>query len=210
MAEIIAFPGLGYDCNSYLIVDEKVVLIDSGTGAKEDLKRKVQEAAKKVDMIINTHAHFDHVGGNLLFEAEVAAHGIDVKEMEEGTLYGTAGLFIRSKASYDVDVVLKDGDVIETGELSLRVIHTPGHTPGGICLLSSSGHLFSGDTLFSGGSFGRTDLPGGSSAELIRSLERLKRTAFESLMPGHLECVKNGKEHLEAALRLFGEMYERV
>ena len=208
MAEIIVFPGRGYDCNSYLIVDEKTVLIDTGTGSSPTLKQKVEKRAEKIDLIINTHAHLDHVGGNKHFKTDVAIHEQDFTALESGGLYGTADLFGKG-ANSSVDRVLKDGDIVECGELRLDVIHTPGHTPGGICLLSSAGHLFSGDTLFSGGSFGRVDLDGGSARELSESLERLKSVDFEFLMPGHMECVKNGKKHLEAALALLGEMYER-
>jgi glyoxylase-like metal-dependent hydrolase (beta-lactamase superfamily II) len=208
MAEVVVFPGLGYECNSYLIVDEKIVLIDTGTGSSPSLREKVMDAADKIDLIINTHAHLDHVGGNSLFEAKVAVHEQDTGELESGGLYGTADLFGKNAKS-SVDQMLKDGSVVKTGELELKVIHTPGHTPGGICLLSSAGHLFSGDTVFSGGSFGRVDLPGGSARQLLESLERLKNVDFEFLMPGHMKCVKDGKKHLEAALGLLGEMYER-
>lgn len=193
--------GRGYDSNCYLIVDEKTVLIDTGTGATDSLRERLKPWAGEIDLIINTHAHFDHVGGNRLFDAEVAIHVDDASEMESGRLYGTSELFGES-ASSKADVLLREGDVIETGELSLEVVHTPGHTPGSVCLVSSRGHLFSGDTLFSGGSFGRTDLPGGNTEELLMSLERLKNTRFEYLMPGHMDCVKEGMKHLEAALEL--------
>jgi glyoxylase-like metal-dependent hydrolase (beta-lactamase superfamily II) len=209
MAQISTFPGGGYECNSYLIVDEKVILIDSGTGTSLRLKEKVYEAAKKVDMVINTHAHLDHVGGNSLFSGKVAIHEEDKKELENGVLYGTSELFGK-RASSNVDVTLRSGETIDVGELKLKVIHTPGHSPGSICLISNKGHLFSGDTLFSGGSFGRTDLQGGSTTKLLGSLERLKNLDFELLMPGHMECVKEGKKHLEAALELFGDLYERI
>jgi glyoxylase-like metal-dependent hydrolase (beta-lactamase superfamily II) len=208
MAEILVFPGLGYECNSYLIADEKIVLIDTGTGSSPSLKEKVMDATDKIDLIINTHAHLDHVGGNSQFSAKVAIHVKDAPELESGSLYGTADLFGKNAKS-SADQMLKDGDIVDTGTLELKVIHTPGHTPGGICLLSSAGHLFSGDTVFSGGSFGRVDLSCGSASELLASLERLKNVDFEFLMPGHMECVKDGKKHLETALGLLGEMYER-
>jgi glyoxylase-like metal-dependent hydrolase (beta-lactamase superfamily II) len=207
--EVKVYPGVGYECNSFLIVDEKTVLIDTGTGSTTTLKEKIQKTVKKIDLIINTHAHMDHVGGNSQFSTDIAVHENDVLELEKGGLYGTGELF-GMKASSKVDIVLREGDRIDTGELSLRVIHTPGHTPGGVCLLSNKGHLFSGDTLFSGGSFGRTDLPGGSTNELYHSLERLKSTEFEFLMPGHTDCVENGREHLNSALEWFEEIYERI
>jgi glyoxylase-like metal-dependent hydrolase (beta-lactamase superfamily II) len=209
MSRIITFPGVSYDCNSYLIIDEKILLIDTGTGSDEKLAEKVFKTVPEVDLIVNTHAHLDHVGGNKLFTSDVALHRDDVEELERGSLYGTSELF-GQKAMGKADLKLKDGDVIRAGELTLEVIHTPGHTPGGVCLLSNKGHLFSGDTLFSGGSFGRTDLSGGSSEDLIDSLERLKSETFEFLMPGHMNCVEKGKAHLNAAIELIGEMYERI
>ncbi len=208
MAEILVFPGSGYECNSYLIVDEKIVLIDTGTGSSHSLMDKVKDATDKIDLIINTHAHLDHVGGNSFFSTKVAIHGSDAGELESGRLYGTANLFGKDAKS-TVGQELSDGESIDCGELELKVIHTPGHTPGGICLLSTAGHLFTGDTVFSGGSFGRVDLSGGSASELIESLERLKNLDFEFLMPGHMKSVKGGKAHLLAALELLGEMYER-
>jgi glyoxylase-like metal-dependent hydrolase (beta-lactamase superfamily II) len=201
MAEVITFLGLGYECNSYLIIDRKVILIDTGTGSSETLKEKVNVISKKVDLIINTHAHLDHVGGNSHFQSKVAIYKDDANMLESGGLYGTGAIFGKN-ASSKADKILGEGEVIETGEMNLTVFHTPGHTPGSICLLSDQGHLFSGDTLFSGGNFGRTDLPGGNTIELLASLERLKSLPFEQLMPGHMDQVINGKEHLEAAISI--------
>jgi len=200
VAEIHMFPGSGYSSNSYLIIDELVVLIDSGAGSKR-LAREVEDRAGKVDLIINTHAHFDHVAGNRFFSAEIAVHEMDRAELESGSLYGTAELF-QGEARSRVSRALRDGELIGTGELELEVIHTPGHTPGSICILASTGHLFSGDTLFAGGGVGRVDLPGGSALDMRRSLERLKKVEFKFLMPGHMESAGDGREHLEAALEM--------
>ncbi len=202
MSEILIHTGEGYECNSYLILDEKKILIDTGTGSDISLKKWVYQHTEKLDMIINTHAHLDHVGGNRLFDAPVAVHESDVEELETGGLYGTGSLFGKSAMS-KVSRILSDGTSLKLGELTLDIIHTPGHTPGSMCILSTSGHLFSGDTLFSSGDFGRTDLPGGDQHELLHSLERLKKVDFEFLMPGHMECVPNGRAHLDAAIEIF-------
>lgn len=201
MAKIVPLMGKGFECNSYLILDETCLLIDTGTGSRKDLPEKVKALTPILDMIINTHAHLDHVGGNQFFDAPVSIHEADAEELERGGLYGTAHLF-NKEFHGKIDHLLKDGEVIDLGDLSLEVIHTPGHTPGSICLLSNEGHLFSGDTLFSGGSFGRTDLKGGSSSELVASLERLNTIRFKSLMPGHDQWVDDGKANLKAALEL--------
>ncbi|MDP6459276.1 MAG: MBL fold metallo-hydrolase, partial [Candidatus Hydrothermarchaeota archaeon] len=93
-----------------------------------------------------------------------------------------------------VDQGLQEGEIIELGQYSLKVLHTPGHTPGSICLLDEeSKTLFSGDTLFPGGSFGRVDL-GGNGGEIIQSLKRLSGIDFDILLPGHEGVTKNGKE----------------
>lgn len=82
--------------------------------------------------------------------------------------------------------MLTDGAKIDLGDSTLRVIHTPGHTPGSICLYEAqSKSLFSGDTVFPYGSVGRTDLPGGSSRDLIRSISRLVKLDVSVLYPGH-------------------------
>ena len=205
MVEVVSIISSGHDSNSYLILDEQTVLIDTGTGFDDVIKKKVMSRTEKVDIIINTHAHFDHVGGNQMFESPIAIHSRDATELEKGNLYGTSALFGK-EAKSNVERFLNDGDTIKTGEFELKIIHTPGHTPGSICIHTDQGHLFSGDTLFTHGSFGRTDLSGGSSTQLLKSLERLKSLDFEFLMPGHMNPVKNGKEHLKAAISLFGDL----
>jgi glyoxylase-like metal-dependent hydrolase (beta-lactamase superfamily II) len=103
------------------------------------------------------------------------------------------------------DITLKDGDIIG----GFTVIHTPGHTPGCICLFSEKDQLLiSGDTVFTDGAFGRYDFPGGSRAELQRSLERLTPLAIEGLFPGHGSPVEEGgSRHIAAALSLIKSGY---
>ena len=105
---------------------------------------------------------------------------------------------------FRVDTVLTDGDKIDLGDSTLRVIHTPGHTPGSICLYEAqSKSLFSGDTVFPYGSVGRTDLPGGSSRNLIRSISRLVTLDVSVLYPGHGEVTANNvNEQIKQSLKL--------
>ena len=179
MAEIFPIISSSFDSNVYLILDEKTALIDTGTGTNQMIKDKIREKLgnKNVDIIINTHAHTDHVGGNDLFKkAEVYCHELDVSEMRSGGFYGTTQFFdlISPKK---VDHPLNNGDYIDIGEINLEVIHTPGHTPGCICLFDKNGkYLFSGDTLFTDGNVGRTDLLGGNMQDLVNSLEKLRRS----------------------------------
>ncbi len=162
-------------------------------------------ADRTLDFIINTHAHIDHVGGNDFFNyAQVYCHEFEADAMKSGAFYGTTQ-FIGSGSPKRVDHFLKNGDKIDLGETKLDVIHTPGHSPGSICLYEKNQEaLFSGDTLFPDGNVGRTDLVGGSMEDLISSLKKLNNLDFEILFPGHMRVVNNGKDHLDRALFFVG------
>ena len=99
-------------------------------------------------------------------------------------------MFGVSAPDFKVDRFLTDGMVLELGDISLRVIHTPGHTRGSVSLFSENdGMLFSGDTIFPAGSIGRTDLPGGSSEDMKKSIARLATLPAQTLYPGHGEVT---------------------
>jgi glyoxylase-like metal-dependent hydrolase (beta-lactamase superfamily II) len=202
MVDIIPIISTSFDSNCYLILDEEKVIVDTGAGMDDRIAKKIRKRVSlgEVSLVINTHAHVDHCGGNAFFrEAEVLAHRREAEEMVRGSLYDTCRLR-GEKIPRRVDRILAEGDVIELGNLSLKVLHTPGHTPGSICLLEEEKRiLFSGDTLFSGGGFGRVDL-GGSSEEMIQSLRRLAAIDFDLLLPGHGGVAKNGKEQAKSAL----------
>jgi glyoxylase-like metal-dependent hydrolase (beta-lactamase superfamily II) len=177
-----------FDSNVFLIIDKKIALIDTGAGTGnliDEIRKK-----SRIDLIINTHAHLDHCGGNKFFKCKVLVHESDAAEMRSGEFYGTCSM-AGKKIPLKVDEVLKEGDKIDLGEHIFEVIHTPGHTPGSICLYERDKKiLISGDTLFSDGSFGRADL-GGNFEELINSLERLSKLDFNLLLPGHGNIAKN-------------------
>ena len=205
--EIVPIISRGYDSNVFVVIAEKVAVIDTGLSISR-LEQKLRGviAPERVDYVINTHAHIDHCGGNPLFpNARTLIHELDAKAMSDGRFYGTASLFSGGR-SMNYHRVLKEGDVIDLGGAELEVLHTPGHTPGSICLyIASEKALFSGDTLFAGGSFGRSDL-GGNMEQLKRSLRRLAALEIEVLYPGHMEVVK-GMEARESA-RLAWEIAE--
>ncbi|MDA3787729.1 MAG: MBL fold metallo-hydrolase [Desulfobacula sp.] len=150
---------------------KEAVVIDPG----DDADRILMELSKselKVKYLINTHGHFDHVGANKRMKevtgAQLAIHPEDEPMLNE--LSHSALMFgLSAENSPPADILLKDGDEISFGEITLKVIHTPGHSKGGICLYTK-GHLFSGDTLFAG-SIGRTDLPGGDYDTLISNIK---------------------------------------
>ncbi|MCF6247060.1 MAG: MBL fold metallo-hydrolase [Desulfobacula sp.] len=150
---------------------KEAVVIDPG----DDADRILMELAKAeltVKYLINTHGHFDHVGANKRMKevtgAKLAIHPDDEPMLEQ--LSQSAQMFgLSAENSPPADILLKDGDELKFGEITLKVIHTPGHSKGGICL-HTLGHLFAGDTLFAG-SIGRTDLAGGDYDTLISSIK---------------------------------------
>ena len=145
-------------------------VIDPGADA-DRIMDVVKRAGLKITRIINTHGHFDHVGGNAAIKAatdgELLIHASDAPMLAQlDQMAGAFGLSVEN--SPPPDRMVAEGDRIQVGRLTLTVLHTPGHTPGGISL-HSNGHVFVGDTLFQG-SIGRTDFPGGDYDTLIRSI----------------------------------------
>ena len=151
-------------------------------------RRAIRGKSLDLKYIVNTHGHGDHTCGNgkvkALTGAKIIMHPLDdqlfnsPEGRERSRQWGFA-------PSPNADILVNDGDTISVGDVSLQVIHTPGHSPGGICLLSD-GNLFTGDTLFVGG-IGRTDLPGSSERTFLKSIrERLLKLPHETVVwPGH-------------------------
>ncbi|MGA2972936.1 MAG: MBL fold metallo-hydrolase [Candidatus Bathyarchaeia archaeon] len=155
---------------SYIIGDEKTksaALVDPAWEV-DNLLAQCEELGLKVTRVINTHSHHDHVEGN---EAVAKRTG--------------AKVVMHEKSPVRKDIAVKDGDAIEVGSLTVKVIHTPGHCPDHICLLVD-GKLLTGDTLFVG-ECGRTDLAGGNSGDLYDSLVKKILPLDDSIevYPGH-------------------------
>ncbi len=183
------------DSNIYLYGD---TVIDTGTGFNfirlRDVLRVFKSSLEGVKTIVNTHYHFDHIGGNGYFEnGKIWIHEKDAPIVEKGDTEATvADFFGGNIRPMKVDKKLKEGDKIKFGDLNLDVIHTPGHTPGSICLYEPKQKiLFSGDTVFANG-FGRTDLPGGNPEDLKRSLDKLAKLNVDKILPGHGDVVQTG------------------
>ena len=179
MLKIHTFPLGSYQTNCYIIHDEasnRCCVIDPGF-EPDTVLRHVKKLGLTVEAILLTHGHFDHVGAVRDIAAEtdcdVYIHAADLElpaMLTAGKIYYTH--------------TYGEGDILRLGGLEIAVLHTPGHTPGCVCLLCETS-LFSGDTLFAG-SCGRTDLPGGDWATIRQSLGRL--AAIEAnlwVLPGH-------------------------
>ena len=188
--------------NCYVVSDEKTneaIVIDPGDDA-EDILRLVSSKGLKVKYIVNTHAHFDHVGANKQLKestgAELLIHQEDDKLL--GNTAGQARMFgMTAPSSPKADRYVKHGDVITVGAVSLTVLHTPGHSAGGICL-AGDGVVFTGDALFAG-SIGRTDLMGGDLMTLITSIRTNLMTLPDDtvVLTGHGPQSSIGEERRE-------------
>ena len=168
-----------YQTNTYLVWEENsptCVVIDPGY-EPDTILDEAKKLGKEITAVLLTHGHFDHVGGVRELAAEtgcpVYLHEAELSmppQMTAGPLFYTN--------------TYGEGNFVEAAGLSFKVLHTPGHTPGSICLLCENA-MFSGDTLF-WGSCGRTDLPGGSWATIRKSLLRLADLSGDyDVYPGH-------------------------
>ena len=179
------------------------MLVDTGSGYYDDyLVSQLEKHGVKpedISLVVNTHCHFDHMGGNHLFEnAEIAIHHLDAISIKNKDDLGTSMNVFDNPGNLRVNLELKDGDKIR----DFDVIHTPGHTAGGICLWDGV-NLISGDTIFSNGGVGRFDI-GGNYNDLKESVYKLTQLDVINLLPGHGPIVQgNGKEHIKLSYSQF-------
>jgi len=184
--------------NTYLIVDaatKEAALVDPSFDS-EKLWPEIR-ARYTLRYLLNTHAHFDHVIGNAFFVAHagvpLALHRDDLPLLralpEQGRMFGVA-----VESSPDPSIWLEEGKSLTLGETEIRVLHTPGHSPGGVTFLVEDAAIV-GDCLFKG-SIGRTDLPGASAQTLLHSIETRLLTLPDStrVLPGHEEPTTIGDE----------------
>ena len=174
----------------YLIGDEgsKTCALIDPAFETDRILTEGQNLGYKITHIVNTHGHSDHTAGNRAIKtatgADLLIHALDAGRLGK-VLHSTFSRVLGGKGSPGADVLLQDSDVIQIGAVHLKVLHTPGHTPGSICLYTE-GHVFTGDTLFVG-AVGRTDLPGGSMKQLVSSIhEKIYTLPGNTVVwPGH-------------------------
>lgn len=183
-----------FETNCYVVrADESAtdcLVIDIGFGA-EELVESLDEHKWNPTAVVLTHGHADHIVGLDLLRGRFPAVKVYIHKLDARLLAdpraNLSTLVLRSYSAAPADALLDDGDTIEEAGLRLEVLHTPGHTPGGICLYARDDRLvFVGDTLFAG-SVGRTDFPGGDTDQLIRSIKTKLLTLPDEtvIYPGH-------------------------
>ncbi|MHA1166215.1 MAG: MBL fold metallo-hydrolase [Candidatus Hodarchaeales archaeon] len=209
------------DSNIYIVESdgyEDIFIIDTGLGhlpgvpaiskAKELLQQVLTGNPGKNIHVVLTHAHLDHIGG-------LATYPELMNSIKDVIIYETELEVIRDNISSYIDPIfgmkvpsitsplkkVVDGDVIEMAGFEMEVIHTPGHTRGSMSLYDRKSQvLIAGDTVFPGGSVGRTDFPSGSMMELIDSVEKLSKLDIDLLLPGHMEPTRDGTRQVKMSL----------
>ena len=188
------------NCNTFLIDGDKKILLDPGhyhlLGHVRDNLSTLSLSPQDIDVVIITHGHPDHMEGVKIFagtSAMIAVHAIEMDFIRGAAPYYGEALGI---SNLEPHILLQEGDFC-IGNLTFSVIHTPGHSPGSICLYWPDRKvLFTGDVVFNQG-VGRTDLPGGNGQELKESIKRISRLQAEYLLPGHGEIV-SGREEVKS------------
>jgi hydroxyacylglutathione hydrolase len=188
-------------CNCSILGDEstrEAIVVDPGDDVS-DIIAILDRHQLAVKMIVITHAHIDHIGGaeklRVHTGAPVYMHEAD-KMLSDNLAVQAAWLGVETPKDPGIDTPAHEGDVIRAGAVEAHVLHTPGHTPGSISLyLPLERKLIAGDTLFHS-SIGRTDLPGGDTAQIMRSIRgRLYTLPAETIVfPGHGETTTIGRE----------------
>ncbi|MBL7068966.1 MAG: MBL fold metallo-hydrolase [Candidatus Omnitrophica bacterium] len=185
----------GMKANCYIFGDpetKEVFVIDPG-GDYHRIRAVLDKADLKTKAIINTHGHIDHISANRYLGYPIWIHKDDAMFLQDSKK-NLSSLFGFNLKSPPATRLLEEGETLEIGDISLEVIHTPGHTPGSICL-KSDGLMFTGDILFYGG-IGRSDFPHGSEKTLFESLKNkvLIHDDNTVIYPGHGPSTTIGEE----------------
>lgn len=213
--------GYGNNCNTYLIAGEKTILVDPGhlsnefgESCMETLEQKLKEdgfSFESIGLIICTHGHPDHFESTSFLKDKSGAR-VAVHKDEEPMLQAISNMYREKMGdnapAMNADILLDEGE-LEAGDVTMQVIHTPGHSPGSVCFyLPEEKVLISGDTVFRG-SIGRTDLPGGSMDTMGQSVDKLSQLEnIDFLLPGHMDMVE-GEENVKRNFDTIKSMFFR-
>jgi len=199
------------NCNSFYFGEPLNILFDPGLKNYTDMLLKQMEGdgidIEKINFVINTHSHYDHVEGTVNFtkyEIPAAMHKDEIKFMNE---MGPQFYQMMGKEFHPMkfDIELEEG-ILQIGDIELEVYKTPGHSPASVCIYwKEKKALICGDLIFKE-SFGRFDFVGGNPALLKESINRISHLDIEYLLPGHMEIVA-GKENVEKNFKLVREYF---
>ncbi len=213
------------DCNVYFLrCAKETILVDSGVGIAPILiEKQIEEGGFSIDestVLLLTHCHADHAGGASYFREKYGlrvAIAQEEADFLENAVEDQIGLDRARDAGYypaeyrlqgcPVDIRLADGENISLGLLKIKVIHTPGHSPGSVCFscdIERRRALFVGDLLSFNGAISLQNIPGASVQEYGRSVLKLEGMRIEMLLPGHyLFTIRNGQSHIDKAISAF-------
>lgn len=199
--KIIRIPAGIYAANCYIIYSESTrdgIVVDPG-GDVDEILISIRENKLNIKYIILTHGHADHIGGLVDLRESLSASVMIHEEDRELLVNGNKNLssmMAMGTIEIEPDVLLEDGDIIEFGDEKVEIIHTPGHTQGGICIKIGD-NIITGDTLFAG-SIGRTDLLGGDYETIIKSIKDklLIYSDDVKIFPGHGVPSTIGRERV--------------
>lgn len=199
------YPGPGIGSNSIMINGDPPTLIDTGMANPESLASSLLEdglSPENIGLIINTHGHPDHVGGNKFFKekssAKILIHKDEETVLKFASLLSKVPFFGPEEITFD-DYIERNH--LDLGKYELQVLHTPGHSPGSISLYDEKNEvLISGDTVFAF-SVGRWDIPGGNLNQLKKSVKKLSQLEIKFLLPGHMGRL-SGKREIERSVKM--------
>lgn len=189
------------DCNTYLIKDDTTVIIDPGNEAfVNQLTRDIESDdidPEGINLIANTHLHLDHCMADRylksISEAKIGLHNLQ-REYKDVALRKVSGFFGTGAPRLTEDIELNSS--LNTGQLEVLLIPTPGHSPDSICFYcQNGGFLICGDLIFKR-STGRVDLPGGDRTKLKESIDQVANLEYDKLLPGHMDIIR-GREQIE-------------
>ncbi|MBQ2747530.1 MAG: MBL fold metallo-hydrolase [Firmicutes bacterium] len=194
--KITCIPSGMLQANTYIVAEEntnKAFIVDPGGYSKKTVDL-INNENYELEYIILTHGHSDHTDGVAEYKRLFPAAKIVACEKERELLEDPRKSMSYGPIDFEVEIWVKDGDVLKLGDKELKILHTPGHTPGGMCILVEN-HLFSGDTLFQY-SIGRTDFWGGSFADIKKSIQNKLYVLHDDTIvyPGHMGTTTIGAE----------------